>query len=98
ISRLAVAPAGLRLPGADLGATNLVPVDYVVDAVEYLMHQDSPSGSTYHLGSPRPQPLTEVYNAFATAAGAPTLGGSLPAGPTNVVLGFGKGIGRIATR
>jgi len=96
ISRLAAAPTGVRLPGIELGATNLVPVDYVVDAVEYLMHHDSPSGSTYHLGSPRPQPLTEVYNAFAVAAGAPTLGTSLPARPTNAVLGLGKGISRVA--
>lgn len=98
ISRLAVAPAGLRLPRIELGATNLVPVDYVVDAVEHLMHHDSPASSTYHLGSPRPQPLTEVYNAFASAAGAPSISPSLPAEPSGAVLGVGKRVGKLAGR
>jgi NAD(P)-dependent dehydrogenase (short-subunit alcohol dehydrogenase family) len=82
ISRLAALPARLPLVGPDLGATNLVPVDYVVDAIDHLMHTDSPSGSTYHLASPRPQPLSEVYNAFARAAGAPRIGATFPAALT----------------
>lgn len=98
ISRLAAAPSGLRLPGADLGATNLVPVDYVVDAMEHLMHREVASGSTYHLGSPRPQPLTEVYNAFARAAGAPTVGPALPAGPSGALLGAGKRLGGLTAQ
>ena len=98
ISRLAAAPGGLRIPGAELGAANLVPVDYVVEAMDYLMHREAPSGSTYHLGSPRPQPLTEVYNAFAHAAGAPTLGPGLPAGPSGALLGAGKQLGRLAAQ
>ncbi|WP_199435536.1 SDR family oxidoreductase [Qaidamihabitans albus] len=71
ISRLAALPSRLPLAAPALGATNLVPVDYVVAAMEHLLHLDVPSGSTYHLASPRPQPLNEVYNAFAEAAGAP---------------------------
>ncbi|WP_020666647.1 SDR family oxidoreductase [Amycolatopsis nigrescens] len=79
ISRLSALPSRLPLAGPDLGATNLVPVDYVVDAIEHLMHTEAPSGSTYHLASPRPQPLNEVYNAFARVAGAPTIGATVPA-------------------
>jgi thioester reductase-like protein/short-subunit dehydrogenase len=79
ISRLAALPSRLPLAGPDLGATNLVPVDYVVEAIEYLMHADAPAGSTYHLAASRRQPLTEVYNAFAAVAGAPTIGARLPA-------------------
>jgi NAD(P)-dependent dehydrogenase (short-subunit alcohol dehydrogenase family) len=82
ISRLASLPRRLPLAAPDLGATNLVPVDYVVEAIEYLMHLDAPSGSTYHLASPRPQPLHEVYNAFARAAGAPKISAVLPSGPS----------------
>ena len=82
ISRLAALPARLPLAGPDLGATNLVPVDYVVDAIDHLMHTEAPSGSTYHLASPRPQSLTEVYNSFARAAGAPRIGVTLPAAMT----------------
>ncbi|GAA3583935.1 SDR family oxidoreductase [Amycolatopsis ultiminotia] len=83
ISRLAALPGRLPLVAPDLGATNLVPVDYVVAAMDYLMHRDAPSGSTYHLASPRPQKLTEVYNAFARVAGGPrvraTVNNALPA-------------------
>ncbi|WP_020661765.1 SDR family oxidoreductase [Amycolatopsis benzoatilytica] len=80
ISRLAALPRQLPLLAPDLGATNLVPVDYVVAAMEYLMHRDAPSGSTYHLASPRPQKLHEVYNAFARVAGAPRVRTTVPSG------------------
>ncbi|WP_216216021.1 SDR family oxidoreductase [Amycolatopsis aidingensis] len=93
ISRLAALPSRLPLAGPELGATNLVPVDYVVAAMDHLMHRDAPSGATYHLGSPRPQPLTEVYNAFARAAGAPLIGGTLP-GPASAM--FRAAGGRLA--
>ncbi|MEV4144253.1 SDR family oxidoreductase [Amycolatopsis sp. NPDC049691] len=78
ISRLAALPARLPLAAPDLGATNLVPVDYVVEAMEYLMHQDAPSGATYHLAAARPQSLNSVYNAFARAAGGPRVRAELP--------------------
>lgn len=77
-ARLARLPRRLPLVGADLGATNVVPVDYVVDAIDHLAHAPLPSGRTFHLVSPRPQPITEVYNAFAEAAGAPPLAFELP--------------------
>ncbi|MCE7007132.1 SDR family oxidoreductase [Kibdelosporangium philippinense] len=73
ITRLSRLPARLPLVVPHLGSTNVVPVDYVVDALVHLMHQDAPSGSTYHLGSARNQSLTEVYNAFAVPAGAPRI-------------------------
>lgn len=98
ISRLAAAPARVPLPGIDLGATNVVPVDYVVAAIEYLMHADAPSAATYHLGSPRPQPLTEVYNAFAAAAGAPRITATLPTGPSRTLLGAARRIGALGAR
>lgn len=96
ISRLAALPARLPLPSIDLGATNLVPVDYVVDAMVHLMHADAPSGSTYHLASPRPQSLNEVYNAFARAAGAPRIAAVVPALPSAVLKRAGAAVGRFA--
>ncbi|NBH07054.1 SDR family oxidoreductase, partial [Amycolatopsis sp. SID8362] len=85
ISRLAALPRRLPLAAPDLGATNLVPVDYVVDAMDFLMHRDAPSGSTYHLAAARPQSLNSVYNAFARAAGGPVVRAALPARPSGVV-------------
>ncbi|MFE3176798.1 SDR family oxidoreductase [Amycolatopsis sp. NPDC059090] len=80
ISRLAALPKQLPLVAPDFGATNLVPVDYVVAAMESLMHREAPSGSTYHLASPRPQKLHKVYNAFARVAGAPRVRRTVPSG------------------
>ncbi|HEY3609692.1 MAG TPA: SDR family oxidoreductase [Pseudonocardiaceae bacterium] len=79
IARLAALPSGLPLVMPDLGATNLVPVDYVVAAMDRLMHADAPSGSTYHLVSPTGQSLDAVYDAFAAAAGAPRVRLTTPA-------------------
>ncbi|MDV6013711.1 SDR family oxidoreductase [Haloechinothrix sp. LS1_15] len=94
ITRLASLPGRLPLPSIDLGATNLVPVDYVVDAMAYLMHRDAPSGATYHLAAPEPQPLHEVYNAFAAAAGAPRVAAVAPAAVSTALRAAGGALGR----
>ena len=68
-------PGAGRLPlvGPDLGATNVVPVDYVADAMDALIHADDLDGRAFHLVHPRPQKLLDVYNALADAAGAPKI-------------------------
>ena len=63
----------LPLVGPDLGATNVVPVDYVADAMDALMHAEGLDGRAFHLVHPRPQRLLDVYNALADAAGAPKI-------------------------
>lgn len=98
IARLAALPRRLPLVGPDLGATNVVPVDYVAAAVDYLMHLDAPSGSTYHLAAPRSQPLSEIYNEFARAAGAPTMRGTGPAWSGRVVRRLTEDAARAAGR
>ncbi|HEX3648777.1 MAG TPA: SDR family oxidoreductase, partial [Pseudonocardiaceae bacterium] len=79
IARLAALPGRLPLVVPELGATNLVPVDYVVAALDHLIHADAPSGSTYHLASPVGQALTAVYDAFARAADGPRVRLTTPA-------------------
>ena len=96
ISRLAALPGRLPLAAPDLGATNLVPVDYVVEAMEYLMHRDAPSGTTYHLAAARPQPLNSVYNAFARAAGGPVIRAVLPEKPSGAVRRVGTRLAHAA--
>ncbi len=71
IRRLARLPSLLRFALPPLGDTNLVPVDYVVHAMHHLMHAPDRDGQTFHLTAPSPQPLVDVYNAFARVAGAP---------------------------
>jgi thioester reductase-like protein/NAD(P)-dependent dehydrogenase (short-subunit alcohol dehydrogenase family) len=92
ITRLSRLPARLPLVVPWLGSTNIVPVDYVVDAIAHLMHAPVP-GTTFHLGAPRNQTLTEVYNAFAGPAGAPKIVASprLPG-----VVRSGRAAGRLA--
>ncbi|GLW93813.1 SDR family oxidoreductase [Actinokineospora globicatena] len=78
LTRLARLPKALPLVLPDLGGTNIVPVDYVVDAMTHLMHVDAASGTTYHLTHNGKQRVTDVFNALATAVGAPRVRASLP--------------------
>jgi NAD(P)-dependent dehydrogenase (short-subunit alcohol dehydrogenase family) len=73
IRALSSLPSWARLPVPDVGATNVVPVDFVVDAMDHLMHAPDLDGRAFHLASPRPQPVVEVFNAFGAVAGAPKL-------------------------
>ncbi len=69
----------LRLP--DAGRNNIVPVDYVVDAMVELMHQRDRDGQTFHLTAPKSIGLCGIYRAIADAADLPPLRGTLPPGP-----------------
>ena len=66
-------PEWFPLVGVELGDTNLVPVDYVANAIDYLAHQPALNGRVFHLANPEPQPGYEVLNTFAKAAHAPRL-------------------------
>jgi NAD(P)-dependent dehydrogenase (short-subunit alcohol dehydrogenase family) len=72
ISRLAGLP-DLPIVGPDLGDTNVVPVDYVAESLLALVTTKGLDGRAFHLVNPEPQPVVSVYNAFARAAGAPTI-------------------------
>jgi thioester reductase-like protein/NADP-dependent 3-hydroxy acid dehydrogenase YdfG len=62
----------------DTGRTNIVPVDYVVDALVALIHVDGRDGETFHLSAPKTIGLRGIYRGVANAAGLPPLRGSLP--------------------
>jgi NAD(P)-dependent dehydrogenase (short-subunit alcohol dehydrogenase family) len=72
IDKLNVLP-NVPLVGPDLGDTNVVPVDYVAKALLELIGKPNLDGRAFHLVSPEPQSVVGVYNAFARAAGAPTI-------------------------
>ncbi|GAA4820814.1 SDR family oxidoreductase [Actinomycetospora corticicola] len=78
IGALGRLPGFLRLPAPELGATNIVPVDYVADAMVALVHTPDLDGRAFHLVNPRPQPLSEIYNGLAGPLGAPKLVPVLP--------------------
>jgi len=81
LAKLAVLPRLTPIMLPDTGRTNIVPVDYVADALVALMHADgSPSwdGRTFHLTSPKTIGLRGIYRGISAEAGLPPLRGSLP--------------------
>lgn len=78
LSALAKLPRFTPMVLPDTGRTNIVPVDFVVDAVATLMHADGRDGQTFHLTAPTTIGLRGIYRGLASAAGLPPLVGSLP--------------------
>jgi thioester reductase-like protein/short-subunit dehydrogenase involved in D-alanine esterification of teichoic acids len=78
LGKLAVLPKFTPMVLPDTGRTNIVPVDYVVDALVELMHVDGRDGQTFHLTAPKTIGLRGIYRGVAEAAGLPPLRGSLP--------------------
>lgn len=68
----------------DVGRTNIVPVDYVVDAVVALIHAPGRDGQTFHLTAPRNIGVRGIYRAVAPAAGLPPVRAALQIGRAHV--------------
>src|SRR5947209_7103725 len=64
-------PEWTPLVGPDLGYTNVVPVDWLVAALEHIAHEPGLDGRAFHLTDPRGQRVEDVINEFAAAAHAP---------------------------
>src|SRR3954451_23918896 len=64
-------PGWVPLVGVDLGDTNVVPVDYVAQAMDHIAHQPDLDGQAFHLVNPEPQNTVGLVNTFAAAAKAP---------------------------
>ncbi|MDT5009826.1 MAG: hypothetical protein QOH57_1443 [Mycobacterium sp.] len=78
LARLAKLPSWTPMMLPDSGRTNIVPVDYVVDAMVYLMHLPDRDGQTFHLTSPEPIGLQGIYRGVAAQAGLPRMRARLP--------------------
>ncbi len=59
--------------GIEGGRINVVPVDFVADALDYLAHKKGLDGKCFHLTDPEPYRIGEVLNIFAEAAHAPQM-------------------------
>jgi nucleoside-diphosphate-sugar epimerase len=68
---LAASPAAIAipLPGEGSAPLNIVPVDYLVDAVHALTVQDETIGKTFHVVDPNPLSGRGVYELVARRAG-----------------------------
>ncbi|HWA54227.1 MAG TPA: SDR family oxidoreductase, partial [Solirubrobacterales bacterium] len=66
-----VLPSWLPTLGVEGGEINIVPVDYVADAIDYISHQPDLDGQAFSLTDPNPKTAGEMINLFARAADAP---------------------------
>jgi NAD(P)-dependent dehydrogenase (short-subunit alcohol dehydrogenase family) len=66
----------LSLEGREI---NLVPVDYVAEAIDHIAHLDDLDGRAFHLTDPNPRTAGEVIDIFARAAHAPQATARIPA-------------------
>ncbi len=69
----AALPQWVPLVGPELGHTNIVPVDFVAEAMDHIAHQPDLDGQAFHLTAPRSIRSGDVLNTFARAAHAPQL-------------------------
>ena len=64
-------PSWVPMIGIEGGRLNVVPVDFVVAAMDHLAHLDGLDGRTFHLTDPNPLRVGDMLNVLARAAHAP---------------------------
>ena len=64
-------PQWLPMPGVEGREINIVPVDFVVKAMDRIAHTEGLDGRAFHLTDPNPRTAGEVIDIFARAAHAP---------------------------
>ena len=68
-----ILPAWLPLIGIEGGRFNLVPVDFVADAIDHIAHEPGLDGKCFQLIDANPHRLGDALNIFARAARAPQM-------------------------
>ncbi|HEY9101119.1 SDR family oxidoreductase [Chitinimonas sp.] len=68
-----ILPPWMPAIGIDGGRINIVPVDYVVGAMDHIAHLNGHNGECFHLTDPDAKRVGEVLAIFAEAAHAPKL-------------------------
>ncbi len=66
-------PPWMPMVGIEGGRLNIVPVDFVADALDFLAHKKGLDGKCFHLTDPEPHRIGEVLNIFAKAGHAPQM-------------------------
>lgn len=59
--------------GVEGGRLNIVPVDFVVNALDHIAHLDGEDGNCFHLVDSDPKKVGEILNVFAEAGHAPRM-------------------------
>ena len=66
-------PSWMPTIGIEGGRINVVPVDFVVSAMDYIAHLKNEDGRCFHLTDPSPMRVGDLLNSFAHAAHAPLM-------------------------
>ena len=66
-------PSWMPAIGIEGGRINIVPVDFVVEAMDHIMHMEKGDGKAFHLTDPNPHRVGDVLNIFCKAAHAPRM-------------------------
>jgi NAD(P)-dependent dehydrogenase (short-subunit alcohol dehydrogenase family) len=66
-------PSWMPTIGIEGGRINVVPVDFVVNAVDHIGHVKGEDGKCFHLVDPTPMRVGDLLNTFARAAHAPEM-------------------------
>jgi NAD(P)-dependent dehydrogenase (short-subunit alcohol dehydrogenase family) len=81
-------PGWMPLVGIEGGRINLVPVDWLVAAMDHIAHVPGEDGLCFHLTDPHPRRIGEVLNLFAKAAHAPEMSARFNARMFGIVPGY----------
>ncbi len=68
-----ILPPWMPSIGLEGGRINIVPVDFVVAAMDHIMHLEKGDGRAFHLTDPNPHRVGDVLNIFCKAAHAPRM-------------------------
>ncbi len=85
-----VLPAWLPALGIEGGEINIVPVDFVVDAIDHIAHEPDLDGQAFSLTDPNPKSAGEAINLFARAADAPQAALRFDSGVTDPVSSLAR--------
>ncbi|NNF15194.1 MAG: SDR family oxidoreductase, partial [Gammaproteobacteria bacterium] len=66
-------PQWMPTIGIEGGRINIVPVDFVVDALDHISHKPGLDGKCFHLTEPNARRIGDVINLFAHAGHAPEM-------------------------
>ena len=66
-------PQWMPTLGIEGGRINIVPVDFVADAMDHIAHKKGLDGGCFHLTDPEPQRIGEILNTFCRAGHAPEM-------------------------
>ena len=68
-----ILPPWVPTIGIEGGRMNIVPVDFVVNAMDHIAHKRGLDGKCFHLTDPEPKRVGDILNIFAKAAHAPMM-------------------------